>query len=453
MDDLLTQATPPKIISVSELNRKAKSLLEGGIPKIWIEGEISNLARPASGHMYFSLKDEAAQIRCAWFKQRQRQVTLNIENGSKMLALGRISLYEARGEYQFIIEKMETAGEGDLKREYEKLKEKLAIEGFFAEERKKPLPNLPTRIGIITSPSGAAIRDVLSILKRRFPIIPIVIYPVSVQGEAAAPEIKNALEKANKRADCDLLILTRGGGSLEDLWAFNEEIVARAIYQSNIPIISAVGHETDVTIADFVADHRAPTPSAAAEEATPNQQEWLNSLEEISVKLNGLIVRAINNRHQALDWVNKRLNQSSPQLIVKRQIEKSINLKKSLTINIQHYLNTRGRRVDQLSSKFIQNSPAHLVQKQIMRLERIRQLVRSKGKELVESNKNRLQLASQSLHSVSPLATLDRGYAIVSEAGTKKIITNSSSIKIKSKLEIMLAKGRITATVVEKNST
>ena len=452
MDDLLKQTAPPKIISVSELNRKAKSLLEGGIPKLWIEGEISNLARPASGHMYFSLKDEVAQIRCAWFKQRQQQITLHITNGTKMLALGRISLYEARGEYQFIIEKMETAGEGDLKRKYEKLKAKLSAEGFFAEERKKQLPELPTRIGIITSPSGAAIRDALSILKRRFPIIPIVIYPVSVQGETAAPEIKNALEKANKRADCDLLILTRGGGSLEDLWAFNEEIVARAIYQSNIPIISAVGHETDVTIADFVADHRAPTPSAAAEEAAPNQQEWLNSLDNMSDKFNTLIIRAINNQHQTLDWINKRLTQSSPQVIVKRQIEKSINLQRSLRSSIQYYLNICGRRVDQLSSRCVQTSPSHLLQKQIVRLEGIKQLIHSKGKELIRSNQNRLQLVSQSLHSVSPLGTLDRGYAIVSEASTKKIITNPNSVKIKSKLEIMLAKGRITATVIEKNS-
>ena len=452
MDDLLKQTAPPKIISVSELNRKAKSLLEGGIPKLWIEGEISNLARPASGHMYFSLKDEVAQIRCAWFKQRQQLNTLNITNGTKMLALGRISLYEARGEYQFIIEKMETAGEGDLKRKYEKLKAKLSVEGFFAEERKKQLPKLPTRIGIITSPSGAAIRDALSILKRRFPIIPIVIYPVSVQGEAAAPEIKNALEKANKRADCDLLILTRGGGSLEDLWAFNEEIVARAIYQSNIPIISAVGHETDITIADFVADHRAPTPSAAAEEAVPNQQEWLNSLDNMSDKFNTLIIRAINNQHQTLDWINKRLTQSSPQVIVKRQIEKSINLQRSLKSSIQYYLNTCGRRVDQLSSRCVQTSPSHLLQKQIVRLAGIKQLIHSKGKELIRSNQNRLQLVSQSLHSVSPLGTLDRGYAIVSEASTKKIITNPNSIKIKSKLEIMLAKGRITATVIEKSS-
>ena len=450
MNDLFTQVTPPKIISVSELNRKAKSLLEGGIPKLWIEGEISNLARPASGHMYFSLKDEAAQIRCAWFKQRQHQNISAMINGTKMLALGRISLYEARGEYQFIVEKMETAGEGDLKRKYEKLKEKLSIEGFFAEEIKKPLPKLPRRIGIITSPSGAAIRDALSVLKRRFPMVPVIIYPVSVQGDGAAPEIKLALEKANNRAECDLLIITRGGGSIEDLWAFNEEIVARAIHHSNIPIISAVGHETDVTIADFVADHRAPTPSAAAEVAVPDQQEWFNSIDNISRKLNALIIRAINNRHQTLDWFNKRLTQSSPQVIVKRQIEQSINLQRVLKSSMKNFLILRGRKIDKLTSRCIQSSPSQSLQKQIMRFEAIKQNIHAKGKKLIEDNQNRLRLASRSLNNVSPLGTLDRGYAIVSEVNTNKIITNPKSLKINSKLEIRLAKGKITAAVIEK---
>ena len=450
MNDLFTQVTPPKIISVSELNRKAKSLLEGGIPKLWIEGEISNLARPASGHMYFSLKDEAAQIRCAWFKQRQHQNISAMTNGTKMLALGRISLYEARGEYQFIVEKMETAGEGDLKRKYEKLKEKLSIEGFFAEEIKKPLPKLPRRIGIITSPSGAAIRDALSVLKRRFPMVPVIIYPVSVQGDGAAPEIKLALEKANNRAECDLLIITRGGGSIEDLWAFNEEIVARAIHHSNIPIISAIGHETDVTIADFVADHRAPTPSAAAEVAVPDQQEWFNSIDNISRKLNALIIRAINNRHQTLDWFNKRLTQSSPQVIVKRQIEQSINLQRVLKSSMKNFLILRGRKIDKLTSRCIQSSPSQSLQKQIMRFEAIKQNIHAKGKKLIEDNQNRLRLVSRSLNSVSPLGTLDRGYAIVSEVNTNKIITNPNSLKINSKLEIRLAKGKITAAVIEK---
>ena len=452
MDEFVKTAGTTRIISVSELNRKAKSILEDGIPKLWIEGEISNLARPASGHIYFSLKDQAAQIRCAWFKQRQNQITSNILNGTKMLALGKISLYEPRGEYQFIIEKLEFAGEGDLKRKYEELKAKLSKEGFFSSETKLALPKLPNNIGIITSPSGAAIRDVLSILKRRFPMIPITIFPTAVQGDKAASQINSAIKLANNRADCDLLILTRGGGSLEDLWSFNEEIVARAIFKSQIPIISAVGHETDVTIADFVADFRAPTPSGAAEIAVPHQLEWIKILVNQEERLCSLITGTINNSYQTLDWTHKRLSQSSPQMSVKRQIDRSINLKKALIGSMKQKLIILNHRLDQHAFKYIQNSPKHIIQQQFLRLERISQRMINRNNELLASNQNRLQLIAKTLHNVSPLGTLDRGYSIVSEMKTKKIITNANQVKLKSKLEIMLAKGKIIASIDSKRS-
>ncbi len=452
MDEFVKTAGTPRIISVSELNRKAKSILEDGIPKLWIEGEISNLARPASGHIYFSLKDQAAQIRCAWFKQRQNQITSNILNGTNMLALGKISLYEPRGEYQFIIEKLEFAGEGDLKRKYEELKAKLSKEGFFSSETKLALPKLPNKIGIITSPSGAAIRDVLSILKRRFPMIPITIFPTAVQGDKAASQISSAIKLANNRADCDLLILTRGGGSLEDLWSFNEEIVARAIFKSQIPIISAVGHETDVTIADFVADFRAPTPSGAAEIAVPHQLEWIKILVNQEERLSSLITGTINNSYQTLDWTHKRLSQSSPQMSVKRQIDRSINLKKALIGSMKQKLIILNHKLDQHAFKYIQNSPKHIIQKQFLRLERISQRMINRNNELLASNQNRLQLIAKTLHNVSPLGTLDRGYSIVSEMKTKKIITNANQVKLKSKLEIMLAKGKIIASIDSKGS-
>ena len=452
MDEFVKTAGTTRIISVSELNRKAKSILEDGIPKLWIEGEISNLARPASGHIYFSLKDQAAQIRCAWFKQRQNQITSNILNGTKMLALGKISLYEPRGEYQFIIEKLELAGEGDLKRKYEELKAKLSKEGFFSSETKLALPKLPNNIGIITSPSGAAIRDVLSILKRRFPMIPITIFPTAVQGDKAASQINSAIKLANNRADCDLLILTRGGGSLEDLWSFNEEIVARAIFKSQIPIISAVGHETDVTIADFVADFRAPTPSGAAEIAVPHQLEWIKILVNQEERLCSLITGTINNSYQTLDWTHKRLSQSSPQMSVKRQIDRSINLKKALIGSMKQKLIILNHRLDQHAFKYIQNSPKHIIQQQFLRLERISQRMINRNNELLASNQNRLQLIAKTLHNVSPLGTLDRGYSIVSEMKTKKIITNANQVKLKSKLEIMLAKGKIIASIDSKGS-
>ena len=452
MNEISTEIDTPKIISVSELNKKAKSLLENGIPKLWIEGEISNLARPASGHMYFSLKDETSQIRCAWFKQRQLQVTTNILNGSKMLALGRVSLYEPRGEYQFIIEKLEMAGEGDLKRKYEELRMKLAAEGIFAEEKKLKPPTIPNQIGVITSPTGAAIRDILSVLKRRFPITPVIIYPVAVQGDYAAPQIANALKKANFRADCDLLILARGGGSLEDLWAFNEEIVARAIDESKIPIISAVGHETDITISDFASDYRAPTPSGAAEIAVPDQQEWVKLLQDISKKITALITQDINTKHQSIDWLTKRFSQSSPKMIVKRQIELSFNLKKNLHKSMQYFLIAYERKIDKIISRCTQASPQIKIQKEIILINKMNQRIRSYGEELLNNIKHRTNLASKTLHSVSPLRTLDRGYAIARNLETKQIITDPDTVKLKSDIEIKLAKGEIRATVTKKQN-
>ena len=452
MDELIFKKDEQSVISVSELNKKAKSLLEKGIPKLWIEGEISNLAKPASGHMYFSLKDEMSQIRCAWFKQRQLQNTLNIANGSKMLALGKIGLYEPRGEYQFIVEKMEIAGEGDLKRKYEDLKKKLSAEGIFSEENKSELPNLPKKIGIITSPSGAAVQDILTVLNRRFPIIPVIIFPVAVQGEQAAPQIQNALEKANFRADCDLLILARGGGSLEDLWAFNEEIVARAIFDSEIPIISAIGHETDVTISDFTADLRAPTPSGAAELAVPDQHDWIKSIDNISEKINTIITQQINSKSQLSDWINKRLSQSSPKMTVKRQIEKSNNLQKILSSSILQNLSKQDKNIHQLKSNLNEVSPRLKIHTQFSRIKELNQKIISCSNHLLEGLNNRIKLASKTLNSVSPLRTLDRGYAIARDAKTKNVIMSADNIEIENDIEVKLAKGEIKVTVIEKHS-
>ena len=452
MDELIFKKDEQSVISVSELNKKAKSLLDKGIPKLWIEGEISNLAKPASGHMYFSLKDEMSQIRCAWFRQRQLQNTLNIVNGSKMLALGKIGLYEPRGEYQFIVEKMEIAGEGDLKRKYEDLKKKLSAEGIFSEENKSELPNLPKRIGVITSPSGAAVQDILTVLNRRFPIIPIIIFPVAVQGEQAAPQIQNALEKANFRADCDLLILARGGGSLEDLWAFNEEIVARAIFDSEIPIISAIGHETDVTSSDFTADLRAPTPSGAAELAVPDQHDWIKSIDNISEKINTIITQQINSKSQLSDWINKRLSQSSPMMTVKRQIEKSNNLQKILSSSILQNLSRQEKNIHQLKSNLNEVSPRLKIHTQLSRIKELNQKITSCSDHLLEGLNNRIKLASKTLNSVSPLRTLDRGYAIARDAKTKNVIMSSDTIEIENDIEVKLAKGEIKVTVIEKHS-
>ncbi|HEU4485077.1 MAG TPA: exodeoxyribonuclease VII large subunit, partial [Povalibacter sp.] len=279
MADLFTPAVPERdVYSPTRLNREARTLLERGFPVLWIEGEMSNLSRPSSGHWYFSIKDEGAQLRCAMFRQRNLLARFTPRDGQVVLLRGRISLYEPRGDYQFLVDHIEEAGEGALRRRFELLKTRLAAEGLFATERKRPLPKHPARIGVVTSPSGAAIRDVLHVLRRRFCSIPVLIYPVPVQGAGAATQIAAAIRLASARADCDVLILARGGGSLEDLWSFNEEVVARAIAACTIPIVSGVGHEVDFTIADFVADLRAPTPSGAAELVAPDCKEWARHL-------------------------------------------------------------------------------------------------------------------------------------------------------------------------------
>ena len=371
--DLLSISPAQSAISVSELNRQVKTLLEQGLARLWVEGEISNLARPASGHLYFSLKDELSQIRCAWFRQRQRGPTINLKNGDQVLAFGRVSIYEARGDYQLIVEQLEEAGEGELRRRFEALKKKLSAEGLFDEEVKKDLPELPERIGVVTSPSGAAVRDIITVLKRRFPSIPVVIYPTLVQGETAAELISETIATAVSRNECDVLLVARGGGSLEDLWSFNEEIVARAIHDCPIPIVSAVGHEVDFTIADFVADVRAPTPSGAAELVVPDQAEWLRSLSATAARIALLGRRYLEEKFQTVDWLSRRLTQGSPAAIVARKSDWLRNLRQILAGAIRHDLASRARNVENIRFRLLQRSPAIGVQQSMQRLSTLQQ--------------------------------------------------------------------------------
>lgn len=451
MSDLLTENPQQSAVSVSELNRMARSLLEQGIARLWVEGEISNLARPASGHVYFSLKDDSAQIRCAFFRQRQRGPTINLKDGDQVLAFGRVSIYEARGDYQLIVEQVEAAGEGELRRRFEALKKKLAAEGLFDEDLKQPVPELPQRIGVVTSPSGAAIRDILTVLRRRFPAVAVVIYPTAVQGDAAASQIVGALNTAIAREECDVLIVTRGGGSLEDLWPFNEEIVARTISECPIPLVSAVGHEIDFTICDFVADLRAPTPSGAAELVVPDQAEWLRSLAATTARIASLGRRYLEDHYQELDWLSRRLSRSSPAAIVARQIDWLRNLKQVLTGAVRHDLVKRSRVLELVRTRLLQRSPAIEVQYSMHRLTELQQRLRISGTASLDRLKNRLKLADRALHSVSPLATLERGYAIVSDTSTGKVLTDASVMKPGSEICARLASGSLEATVDKVN--
>jgi exodeoxyribonuclease VII large subunit len=434
------------VVTVSQLNRRVKSLLEQGIAKLWVEGEISNLARPASGHIYFSLKDEKAQLRVAWFRQRQRGPAIGFKNGDKVLVFGRVSLYEPRGDFQLIAEQLEPAGEGVLKQRYEALKRKLQEEGLFDEDRKQPLPGLPRRIGVITSPSGAAIRDVITVLRRRFPAVPVVVYPAAVQGDAAPAELVAALDTVVRRDECDVLIIGRGGGSLEDLWSFNDEALARAIAACPIPIVSAVGHEVDFTIADFVADARAPTPSGAAEIVVPSQHDWLLRLNALAVRIGRIGERAVQDRSQQLDWLNKRLLAASPAATLRRQHDSLRENSARLAATMRRQLLESRHRVQGLRSELLQQSPALAVQRSLARLGTLQQRLASASRDRLSQLDHRLALLGRSLHGVSPLATLDRGYAIVMDADGKAL-TDAAAVTSGEQITARLARGRLEASV------
>ena len=449
MSDVLNESPAALAISVTELNRRAKALLEKGLARLWVEGEVSNLARPASGHVYFTLKDESAQLRCAWFRQRQRGPSIGLKNGDQVLAFGRVSIYETRGEYQMVVEQLEEAGEGELRRQFEALKKKLAAEGLFADELKKALPPLPQRIGILTSPTGAAVRDILTVLRRRFPAVPVVVYPTAVQGDFATAQIVAAIENAGARGECDVLIVTRGGGSLEDLWQFNEEAVARAMAACPVPIVSAVGHEIDFTIADFVADVRAPTPSGAAEIVVPDQAEWQQQLSRHGTRIAALARRLLEDRYQQLDWLSRRLAQSSPAATVARQRDWLRNLQLVLAGAIRHELTTRERAVVALNTRLMQRSPAVVVQQSLHRLQTCSRRLDGAARRKLASLEQRLRLAARTLDSVSPLATLERGYSIVSDATTGKLLTRAQDTRPGALLKAKMSEGHILARVEE----
>lgn len=436
-------------ITVSQLNRRVKALLEKGLARLWIEGELSNIARPASGHLYFTLKDDSAQIRAAFFRGRQRGPTIGFKNGDKVLAFGQVSLYEARGDYQLIVEQVEPAGEGALKQQFERLKKKLHAEGLFDEDHKRPLPKLPTRIGVVTSPSGAAVRDVLSVLGRRFPLVPVVIYPAAVQGESAPAELIAALDAAESRAECDVLILCRGGGSLEDLMAFNDESLARRIAAARTPIISAVGHEIDVTIADFVADVRAPTPSGAAELVVPDHKDWLRAIAASETRLLRLGRRAVEAQAQTLDWLSRRLYAASPARRVERQQDRLRIATGRLLAGMRAELSGQRRMLLTRRSQLLTASPALAVQRSLTRLAAARQNLAVAGRNWLGDRGHRLALAARALNSVSPLATLERGYAIVTDADSGEILSDAGKVDTGDTIEARLATGRLRASVNE----
>lgn len=487
--------TPPKperdVYTPGRLNREARTLLERGLPALWLEGEISNLSRPSSGHWYFSLKDESAQLRCAMFRQKNIMARFTPKDGMHVLTRGRVSLYEQRGDYQFLADHMEEAGEGVLRRRFELLKNKLAAEGLFEAGRKRPLPRLPKRIGIVTSPTGAAVRDVLNILRRRFCTIPVLIYPVQVQGASAAGQIAATIRLASARAECDVLIVARGGGSLEDLWAFNEEVVARAIFDCRIPVVSGIGHEVDFTIADFVADVRAPTPSGAAELVAPDCNEWTRSVDLLGRRVRTAMVRTMAARQQRLVWLERRLAQVHPGVELRQKAQRLDELEQRLIRVVRGELQERRTTLTHLAAHLRQRSPALRVaaargrleiarktlgaslQRRVSLLEHrlrdasghlrqhsprahiaaLRGRVAMLDKSLdacvqrrVHTLDARLRLAAGKLNTVSPLATLERGYAIVTNA-EGHVVTEASEVTNGDVIQTKLSRGSLQARV------
>jgi len=437
-----------QVLTVSQINRQVRTLLEDGFPSVWIEGEISNLARPPSGHVYFSLKDPSSQLRCAMFRQRSLRLPFRPQDGMAVVCRGRLSLYEARGEYQFIVETMEEAGEGRLQRAFEELKRRLAAEGLFDEAAKRPVPTLPRRIGIITSPTGAAVRDIVHILGRRFPAVPVRVYPVPVQGDGAAPAIAAALKLAGERRDCDVLIVARGGGSLEDLWAFNEEVVARAIRACPIPVISGVGHEIDFTIADFAADLRAPTPSGAAELAVPEQAVWLRTLSVHSERLRSLTVKHLAQQRKQVDWLSGRLALLHPGARLRQQSQRLDELLQRMTRACKGHQRHKRARLEQLATELRGRSPAALIARARQRNDAAVMRLRVAARRCLDANHQRLEVAARALQGISPTAVLERGYAIVSRANAQ-LVRDPAQVTAGDVLRVRVARGEFAAVVDE----
>ena len=438
----------PDIYTVSRLNSEVRLTLELQFQQLWLVGEVSNFVAAASGHWYFSLKDQAAQVKVAMFKQANRYATVRPQNGQQVLIRARISVYEPRGEYQLLAEFIEPAGAGLLKQQFEQLKAKLAAEGLFAPERKQPLPVNPRRVGVITSPTGAAVRDIITVLARRAPGIELIIYPCQVQGETAAAQLRNMLSTAIRRNEVDVLIIGRGGGSIEDLWCFNDEALARAVADCPIPIVSAVGHEIDFALTDFVADVRAATPSAAAELVSPDLSQYLTALTQLQQRLSRAIRRQLAQQQPRLMQLQQRLQQLHPQRRLEQQQQRLDELQLRLQRRMQQHLQTARRQHSYLQQSLQHLSPAKAIKQQQLQLQQLAKRLQQAQQQQLKYSSQQLARLSAQLHTVSPLATLARGYSISFDS-QQQALTNSAQLKVGDAINTRLAQGSFSAVVTQ----
>lgn len=441
------------IFSVSRLNATVRRLLEHEMGRIWLTAEISNFTRPASGHWYFTLKDDNAQVRSAMFRGNNQRVSFRPENGQQVLVRATVALYEPRGDYQLIVESMQPAGEGLLQQQFLALKTRLDEEGLFDTRHKQPLPSPARQVGVVTSASGAALHDILHVLNRRDPSLPVVIYPTAVQGNEAVAGIVRAIELANQRQECDVLIVGRGGGSLEDLWCFNDEQVARAVFASRIPVVSAVGHETDVTICDFIADLRAPTPSAAAELVSRNQTELLRQLLSQQQQMEMAMDYYLARRQRHFTELQHRLNQQHPQLRLARQQTLLLQQQRRLHSAMQQRLQQASLRTEQLSQRLQRQQPQPLIYRGVTRLSEARYRLQQAMEKQLNDHRQQFGTLAVQLESASPLGTLARGFSVTTGA-SGEVIKQTRQVSPGEILRTRLSDGwvesKITAVTREK---
>ncbi len=440
-----TQNDKQSTWTVSALNFEVKTMLSQGIGTLWIEGEISNFARPASGHWYFTLKDEKAQCRAAMFKGRNSQVRFLPENGQKVLLRAQVTLYEARGEFQLVVDHLEDAGVGELMRRYEQLKTRLDKEGLFERSLKKPLPKHPKQIALVTSASGAAIRDVLSVIARRAPHIPVVVFPTPVQGETAARQICQALERVVAFGGCDVVLLVRGGGSLEDLWCFNDETLARAMHAFPIPLVTGIGHEVDFTIADFVADLRAPTPSVAAESITPDINELMQGIDERVMRLLAQLGLRLEQSRERLGYLLKALDQQHPTRQFEQLKLRLYHAYRSLLERQRIRLGEERHRLRLCQATLVQTSPQLTIVQHQQKLARLLEHHQASMRQKMLLARHQLSLHSRSLDTLSPLKTLARGFATISK--DDELVTSIAQLSSGDEIGITLADGKKRAQV------
>lgn len=448
---ILNLAPARRVWTVTELTARIRELLESQFPDLWIEGEISNFREAQSGHLYFTLKDARAQVRCVCFRNEARLLKFRLEDGLQVTVRGGVSVYEARGEYQIYVQHIEPVGLGALQLAFDQLKRRLEAEGLFAPERKRPLPVLPRRIGLVTSPAGAAVRDVLRVLRRRFPNAHVILYPVRVQGEGAAAEIVEAIGYFSRKRLADVLILARGGGSIEDLWAFNEEIVARAIAASLVPVITGIGHETDFTIADFAADLRAPTPSAAAEIVVRSRDEFDRHLAERARRLaERMRYLLLDRRHRVQQLLAGRAFRRLPDLVRQRRQQTD-----ELTLRLAELLRLRllgtAERMGGLQMRLARIDLRVRLAALRSRVERGRQQLESAAERFFTARRHRLAALAVQLDERSPLRLLERGYAVCYDAAGR-LLRGVETVSLGDRIAVQLARGRLGAVVEKKQA-